>query len=98
MSETSFLETLETVIERRLNEAPEGSYTARLYSQGAKRLAQKIGEEGVELALAGAVEGDDKVVAEAADLMFHVLLLLKSRNVGFDRVVEELRSRHAARR
>ena len=93
-----FLVALERIIEQRIAHKPEGSYTARLYSQGAKRLAQKIGEEGVELALAGAAEGDDKVIAEAADLMFHVLLLLKSRNVGFDRVVDELRSRHAARR
>jgi phosphoribosyl-ATP pyrophosphohydrolase/phosphoribosyl-AMP cyclohydrolase len=94
----AFLVALERIIEQRIAHQPEGSYTARLYSQGAKRLAQKIGEEGVELALAGAAEGDDKVIAEAADLLFHVLLLLRSRNVGFDRVVEELRSRHAARR
>jgi phosphoribosyl-ATP pyrophosphohydrolase/phosphoribosyl-AMP cyclohydrolase len=93
-----FLVALERIIEQRIAHKPEGSYTARLYSQGAKRLAQKIGEEGVELALAGAAEGDDKVIAEAADLLFHVLLLLKSRNVGFERVVEELRSRHTARR
>ena len=90
----AFLVTLESIIEQRLVERPEGSYTARLYAQGIKRIAQKVGEEGLELALAAASESDEKVVAEAADLLFHLLLALKSRDLSWSVVIEELRSRH----
>jgi phosphoribosyl-ATP pyrophosphohydrolase/phosphoribosyl-AMP cyclohydrolase len=90
----SFLGTLERVIERRIAERPEGSYTARLNAQGPKRIAQKVGEEGLELALAGAADTDERVIAEAADLLFHLLVLLKSRGIPLTRVVEELESRH----
>jgi phosphoribosyl-AMP cyclohydrolase / phosphoribosyl-ATP pyrophosphohydrolase len=94
----AFLNELETIIAQRLAGRPEGSYTARLYSQGIKRIAQKVGEEGLELALAAAAEEDDKVVGEAADLLFHVLILLKSRGLSLPRVVAELESRYTADR
>ncbi|MDB6100435.1 MAG: phosphoribosyl-ATP pyrophosphatase [Gammaproteobacteria bacterium] len=93
----AFLGTLERVIERRIAESPQGSYTARLFAEGPKRIAQKVGEEGLEVALAAAVETDDKVVAESADLMFHLLVLLKSRGLSFQSVVAELQSRHATK-
>ena len=93
----AFLASLESIIEQRIAAQPNGSYTARLYSEGPKRLAQKVGEEGVELALAAATEEDDEVVGEAADLLFHVLLLLKSRGLSLPRVVTELESRHASK-
>ena len=91
----AFLGELETIIEQRLVDKPEGSYTARLYAQGPKRIAQKVGEEGVELALAGVVEDDDKVIEETADLLFHMLVLLKSRGISLERVVTELKRRDA---
>jgi phosphoribosyl-ATP pyrophosphohydrolase/phosphoribosyl-AMP cyclohydrolase len=91
----SFFASLEGVIEQRIAERPEGSYTARLYAQGAKRIAQKVGEEGLEVALAGVAETDDKVIAESADLIFHLLVLLKSRGVSLERVSRELEARHA---
>lgn len=91
----AFLASLESIIEQRIAERPEGSYTARLYAQGPKRLAQKVGEEGVELALAGAGEPQDKVLSEAADLVFHLLVLLKSRGLRLEQVVSELESRHS---
>ena len=94
MSDTSFLETLETVIERRLNEAPEGSYTARLAAQGTIKVAQKVGEEGVELALAAAAQDKNRVVDEAADLLYHLLLLLRMRELKLADVVAELEDRH----
>lgn len=94
----AFLATLERIIEQRIAERPEGSYTARLFAQGPKRIAQKVGEEGLEVALAAVAETDDKVIAEAADLLFHLLALLKSRNVPLARVVAELEARHAGRR
>ncbi len=93
----AFLASLEGVIERRIAERPEGSYTARLFAQGPKRIAQKVGEEGLEVALAAAAETDDKVIAESADLVYHLLVLLKSRGLPFERVVAELASRHAAK-
>jgi phosphoribosyl-ATP pyrophosphohydrolase/phosphoribosyl-AMP cyclohydrolase len=94
VSDTSFLETLESVIERRLEEAPEGSYTARLAAQGTIKVAQKVGEEGVELALAAAAQDKGRVVAEAADLLYHLLLLLRLRELKLADVVAELESRH----
>ena len=93
----AFLGTLEGVIAQRIAERPEGSYTARLFAQGPKRIAQKVGEEGLEVALAAAVETDDKVIAESADLLFHLLVLLKSRGLPLARVVAELQSRHAGK-
>lgn len=92
-----FLNTLEGIIERRVADNPEGSYTARLFAKGPKRIAQKVGEEGLEVALAAVAESDDKVVSESADLLFHLLVLLKSRGVSLATVVAELESRHAAK-
>lgn len=94
----AFLASLEAVIERRVTERPEGSYTARLFAQGPRRIAQKVGEEGLEVALAAVVESDDKVISESADLLYHLLVLLKSRGLPFERVVAELKSRHASGR
>src|SRR5262245_30380532 len=97
MSETSFLETLETVIGRRLSDAPEGSYTARLASQGTLKVAQKVGEEGLELALAAVAQDKDRVIDEAADLLYHMLLLLRLRELRLADVLAELESRHRER-
>jgi phosphoribosyl-ATP pyrophosphohydrolase/phosphoribosyl-AMP cyclohydrolase len=93
----AFLAALESVIEQRIAESPQGSYTARLFAEGPRRIAQKVGEEGLEVALAAAVETDDKLIAESADLIFHLLVLLRSRGLSFERVVAELQSRHAAK-
>jgi phosphoribosyl-ATP pyrophosphohydrolase/phosphoribosyl-AMP cyclohydrolase len=93
----AFLAGLEGVIEQRIADSPQGSYTARLFAQGPKRIAQKVGEEGLEVALAAAVESDEKVISESADLIFHLLVLLRSRGLAFESVVAELQSRHAAK-
>lgn len=92
-----FLSTLERVIEQRATESPEVSYTARLLAKGPKRIAQKVGEEGLEVALAGVAETDDKVISESADLLYHLLVLLKNRGITFANVVAELESRHAGK-
>ncbi|HEU4627722.1 MAG TPA: bifunctional phosphoribosyl-AMP cyclohydrolase/phosphoribosyl-ATP diphosphatase HisIE [Steroidobacteraceae bacterium] len=94
----AFLGALEGVIEKRIADRPEGSYTARLYAQGAKRIAQKVGEEGLEVALAAVAEPDEKVIAESADLIFHLLVLLKSRGVSLERVARELEARHTEKK
>lgn len=91
----AFLSALEGVIAQRASEQPEGSYTARLFAQGPRRIAQKVGEEGVEVALAAVAESDDKVVSESADLLFHLMVMLKQRGLSLERVVAELQTRHA---
>ena len=93
----AFLDRLETVIAHRVTDRPEGSYTARLHAEGPKRIAQKVGEEGLEVALAAVAETDDKLIAESADLLYHLLLLLGSRGLRLEHVVAELESRHAGR-
>jgi len=93
-TQISFLAKLEGVIAQRATEKPEASYTARLLEKGVQRVAQKVGEEGVELALAGAAQGEDKVTEEAADLLFHMLVLLRARGVSLAGVVRELEKRH----
>jgi phosphoribosyl-AMP cyclohydrolase / phosphoribosyl-ATP pyrophosphohydrolase len=93
----AFIADLERTIATRISAAPEGSYTAQLYAKGVRRVAQKVGEEGLEVALAGAGEPDPQLVAESADLLYHLLVLLRSREIPFQAVIEELRQRHAAR-
>ena len=98
MSNSAFLEQLEAVIRQRLSDAPSGSYTAKLASQGVLKVAQKVGEEGVELALAGAAQDPARVTSEAADLIYHVLLLLQMRQLSIHDVLAELERRHSAAR
>lgn len=93
----AFLTKLESVIAQRIAQQPDGSYTARIWSQGPTRMAQKVGEEGVEVALAAVTQADDRLVSESADLIFHLALLLKSRNLSLAEVVAELAKRHAAK-
>jgi phosphoribosyl-ATP pyrophosphohydrolase/phosphoribosyl-AMP cyclohydrolase len=90
----AFLAKLESVIAQRATEQPDASYTAKLLAKGINKVAQKVGEEGVETALAGVNEADDKLTGEAADLLFHLLVLLRARNVSLARVVDELARRH----
>jgi phosphoribosyl-ATP pyrophosphohydrolase/phosphoribosyl-AMP cyclohydrolase len=90
----AFLAKLERVVEQRATEKPEASYTARLLEKGINKVAQKVGEEGVETALAGVAETSDKVVEESADLLFHLLVLLRARGVALRDVIGKLESRH----
>ncbi len=90
----SFLATLETIIAQRATEKPDTSYTAKLLNNGIAKVAQKVGEEGVEVALAGVAETPGKVTEEAADLLFHLLVLLRAREISLMQVVRELESRH----
>jgi len=74
-------------------ERPEGSYTARLLQQGVRRIAQKVGEEGVETALAAVAQDDAALTSEAADLLFHLMVLLRARGLSLDAVRRELQRR-----
>jgi phosphoribosyl-ATP pyrophosphohydrolase/phosphoribosyl-AMP cyclohydrolase len=89
-----FLRTLESIIEARKNARVEESYTARLFAAGPARIAQKVGEEGVELALAGVQGANNEVLSEAADLLYHVLVLLKYHELSLTDVADELQRRH----
>ena len=92
--ELAFLSELERVIAERDEERPEGSYTSSLLEAGVKRIAQKVGEEGVETALAAAAGGDEEVLNESADLIYHLLVLLRSRQLELGSLVEVLKIRH----
>ncbi len=89
----STLARLEATIRDRLARGDEASYTARLVAGGVARVAQKVGEEGVETALAAVAGGRDALVAEAADLLYHLLVLLATREVGLEEVLAELERR-----
>ena len=93
----AFLAELQEVIAQRIAARPEGSYTARLYAQGVRRMAQKVGEEGLEVALAAVAETDEQLIGESADLLYHLLLLLKSRGLSLEHVAGVLASRHAVK-
>ena len=93
----AFLALLEKIIANRIADQPEGSYTAMLFAKGPSRIAQKVGEEGVETALAAVTRDDDGLVSECAALVFHLMVLLKSRDLPLERVVEELKARHASK-
>ena len=92
--ELAFLADLEQVIAKRDEDRPEGSYTTKLLEAGIKRIAQKVGEEGVETALAAAAGGDEEVLNESADLLYHLLVLLRSRKLELGSLVEVLKLRH----
>ena len=89
-----FLAYLEGLIEGRKGADADSSYTAKLLQGPLRRAAQKVGEEGVETALAAVAETDDKLTSEAADLIYHLLVLLAAKDVKFDSVIEELQRRH----
>jgi phosphoribosyl-ATP pyrophosphohydrolase/phosphoribosyl-AMP cyclohydrolase len=90
------LGALERTIEARAGASPEESWTAKLLAQGPKRLAQKVGEEGVEVALAGAAGDAREVCEESADLLYHLAVLLKARGLSFADVMEVLAKRAEA--
>ena len=93
----AFLDRLESIIATRIAEPSDQSYTAKLYAKGPSRMAQKVGEEGLEVALASVGSDPGAVISESADLLYHLLVLLKSRGQSLHDVVHELAGRHSAR-
>ena len=93
-SDWGFLFELETLIASRKSADPTSSYTAKLYHSGTKRIAQKVGEEGVETALAATVNDREELKNEAADLMYHLLVLLQDQNLSLSDVIGILKTRH----
>jgi phosphoribosyl-ATP pyrophosphohydrolase/phosphoribosyl-AMP cyclohydrolase len=91
----AFLAELDALVARRAAERPAGSYTTKLFEGGIRRIAQKVGEEGVETALAAVAQGDAELLGEAADLLFHLTVALHARGLGLADAVAELAGRHA---
>jgi phosphoribosyl-ATP pyrophosphohydrolase/phosphoribosyl-AMP cyclohydrolase len=89
----SILAELEQLIARREVERPEGSYTAKLFDQGRKRIMQKVGEEGVETAIAGVAGSREEFISEASDLLFHLLVALRAVGASTQDLAGELRKR-----
>lgn len=90
----SFIAQLEQVLAERKSANPDSSYTASLYSKGIKRIAQKVGEEGVETALAATVKDLDELKNESADLLYHLIVLLQASGLSLEDSIAVLQERH----
>lgn len=93
-SDWGFLFELEQLLASRKTADPKSSYTAKLYHDGTKRIAQKVGEEGVETALAATVHDQEELKNESADLIYHLLVLLQDQNLSLQDVIGILKARH----
>ena len=93
-SNNAFLDHLSALIAARHQTMPENSYTTSLFQDGTARIAQKVGEEGVELALARMKDDANEIKNEAADLLFHMMVLLEDAGLHISEVVEVLQNRH----
>ncbi|MDE9459527.1 bifunctional phosphoribosyl-AMP cyclohydrolase/phosphoribosyl-ATP diphosphatase HisIE [Xenorhabdus bovienii] len=96
-TEWGFLYQLEQLLASRKNAPPTSSYTARLYASGTKRIAQKVGEEGIETALAATVNDREELTSEAADLIYHLLVLLQDQDLDLSCIIRQLQKRHTAK-
>ncbi|MGB5246730.1 MAG: phosphoribosyl-ATP diphosphatase [Woeseia sp.] len=96
MSSINFLESLESIISERAKQPAASSYTADLLHSGTRRIAQKVGEEAVELALAATAGDREEQLDEAADLLYHLLVLLSSLDLQLADAVQVLEARHQA--
>jgi len=94
LTQQNFLSQLEQVIESRKCDDPKDSYTAHLLSRGTTKIAQKVGEEGVEVALAAVAETKEDLLGECADLFYHTLVLLQDQNIELSEVMNVLQERH----
>lgn len=90
----AWLNRLAEIVHERAGAAPESSYTARLLAEGPARIAQKVGEEGVEIALAGVTRDAEGCVEETADLLYHLTVLMEVKGFGWADVAAKLRERH----
>ena len=94
LTQQNFLSQLEQVIASRKGDDPKESYTAHLFSRGTTKMAQKVGEEGVEVALAAVAETKDDLLGECADLFYHTLVLLADQEIDLTEVMSVLQQRH----
>lgn len=92
----SFLQTLENIVVERRDSPQAASYTSSLFSAGTQRIAQKVGEEAVEVALAACGDDSEQTKDEAADLLFHLLVLLADQRITLSDVTNTLQARHSS--
>ena len=90
----AFLSRLQDFIEKRHEEMPEGSYTTSLFKDGINRMAQKVGEEALEAVIEAVNGSDERLIYEASDMFYHLIVLLTEKGIRIERVAEELCSRH----
>lgn len=93
-ADMTFIAELEQILAARKDADPDSSYTAKLYQKGIKRIAQKVGEEGVETALAATVKDLDELKNESADLLYHLMVLLQASELSLKDSIDVLRERH----
>ena len=93
-TDADFLFFLQRFLQKRKNDSPEESYTARLISRGINKVAQKVGEEAVELVIEAKDDEEELFLNEAADLMYHYIVLLIAKGYGLEDVIEVLKKRH----
>lgn len=93
-SQMVWLHQLESLLAERKNADPDSSYTASLYARGTKRISQKVGEEGVEVALAATSGDKAELICESADLVYHLMVLLQDQGLSFSDVIDKLKERH----
>ncbi len=87
------LEKLDSTIKRRITEAPKNSHTAKLFKKGPEKCAEKFGEEAIELIVASVKNKKKEIIGEAADVLYHMCVLLRSKNISIQEVLAELVSR-----
>jgi phosphoribosyl-AMP cyclohydrolase / phosphoribosyl-ATP pyrophosphohydrolase len=92
--QATFLNDLKAIIKNRRENPTEKSYTASLFGLGMNKIAQKVGEEAVELVIEALNQNDELFKGEAADLLFHYLVLLEAKNIDLDEIIEVLKTRH----
>ncbi len=91
-----FLKQLQDFIDKRKREMPKGSYTTSLFEDGISRMAQKVGEEAVETVIEAMANNDERLLYEASDLVYHLIVLLSHKGYGIDDIARELKKRHKA--
>lgn len=90
----SFLSVLQDLVEKRHEEMPEGSYTTSLFKDGVNRIAQKVGEEALETVIEAVNGSDERLIYEASDMFYHLIVLLTEKGLRIERIAEELQKRH----
>ena len=94
ISNSNFLDYLESIIQDRYDHRDKGSYTSSLFDKGTNKIAQKVGEEAVELVIEAKDDNDELFLGEASDLLFHYLILLRDRDLSLAKVIDVLKKRH----
>ncbi len=89
-----FLLSLQRFIEKRKKELPEGSYTTSLFKDGCHRMAQKVGEEALEAVIEAVADNNERLIYEASDMLYHLIVLLTSKGLSIEDIAQELQVRH----